>query len=519
MRVKSSLLNITAGLGNQLVITALSFISRTIFISVLGIEYLGINGLFTNIFAMLSLIEAGIGSSIIYSLYKPVAENDKEKIKTLMNLYKKAYIVIAILIFLLGLSLMPFLSMFVKGTNVKNVHLIYLIFLLNTAAPYLYVHKNNLLQVYQKNYIVTITYAISSILSMCFKIVILYFTKDYILYLIVDIILSLTNSFILAVIVDRMYPFIKEQGHRKLDVETKRNIIKNIKAIVLQNIGVYLVFGTDNIIISSFVSLAAVGLYSNYNMVIEICRNVTYQIFNNIYHSVGNLVASENADKIFSIYKAYRLLNFWLYSFFSILLLIIITPFIKLWIGPQFLMSKSVLIILILIFYERGMRNSITTLKTTAGIFHEDRYAPIIQAIINLGISIVLVKALGIIGVFLGTLISVLLVPFWFTPFLVYKNVFKKPLINYYANYLFYIVIGMLAFVMTRYMCHFIKIEGLLALALYGLICAIIPNLIYILVFYKTEEFQYLFTVLKILIRKFQQRLKVRELHASERTY
>lgn len=500
MRVKSSILNISAGLGNQLLITILSFVSRTVFINILGIQYLGINGLFTNIFSMLALVEAGIGSSIIYSLYKPVSENDTEKIKILMNLYKKSYLVIAVVIFLLGLSILPFLNIFVKDPNIKNIHIIYMIFLLNTAAPYLYVHKNNLLQVYQKNYIVTITYSISSLISMCLKIIILYFTKNYILYLIIDIILSLTNSFILSLMVNKMYPFIKEKTNNRLDNETKHSIIKNIKAIVFQNIGNYLIFGTDNIIISSFISIVAVGIYSNYNMLIEISRNITYQIFHNLYHSIGNLVAKENIEKIYGIYRVYRLLNFWLYSLFSIILLILINPFIKLWLGQQYLMSKSVILILILIFYERGMRNSITTLKTTAGIFNEDRFASLIQAFINLCFSILLVKRLGIEGVFLGTLISVLAVPFWFTPYLVYKKLFRKSLIQYYLNYLLYLILGVITFVITNQLSSFIIPNNYLNIIMIGTISFIIPNMIYIVIFFRTQEFKYLLNVLKLII-------------------
>ncbi|WP_230575807.1 lipopolysaccharide biosynthesis protein, partial [Bacillus rhizoplanae] len=425
MRVKSSIINISAGLGNQIIITSLSFISRTVFINSLGVEYLGINGLLTNILSMLSLAEVGIGSSIMYSLYKPVAENDQQKINVLMRLYRNAYMVIALVVLLLGLSLMPFLGYFIKDSSVDNVHLIYAIFLLNTVAPYLYSHRSSLLNVCQKGYIVTGVYSISSITSTCLKIVVLHFTKNYILYLVIDSMVTITTSIFLAIIVSKMYPFLKDKVSSKLDNETKNNIIKNVKAIVLQNIGNYLVLGTDNIIISSFVSVAAVGLYSNYNMLIDICRTFTYQIFNNTYHSVGNLVAKESVDKVYSIYKVYTLLNFWLYSFFSILLCVTIEPFITLWIGSKFLMSKSVLFILIIIFYERGMRNAITTVKTTAGIFQEDRYAPLFQAAVNLIISIILVQYIGIAGVFIGTLISVLVVPFWVTPYLVYKKVFE----------------------------------------------------------------------------------------------
>jgi len=508
MRTKNAIINITAGLGNQLIITLLSFFSRTVFIQTLGIEYLGVNGLFTNILAMLSLAEAGIGSSIIYNLYKPVAENDKEKIIMLMKLYKKAYRVIAFIVLGFGLSVMPFLDHFVKDANVEHIHLIYLVFLLNTVTPYFFQYKNSFLNVNQKGYIITAVYSVSSILSMCLKIAILYATQNYILYLIIDCVITVTNSIILSRIVDKRYPFLKEKVTAVLDAATKGNIIKNVKAIILQNVGTYLVFGTDNIIISTYVSIAAVGLYSNYNMLIEICRNCINQVFNNMYHSVGNLVAKESKEKIYSVYKVTMLLNFWLYSFCAIAMYWLIEPFITLWIGKQFLMGQAVLIVLMVSFYERGMRNSISTVKTTAGIFHEDRYVPLAQAVINLAVSLILVQKIGIVGVFLGTLVSAVAMPFWTTPYLVYKKVFQRPLLHYYARYAYYAAIGAVACGAAGTLCRLLPSGTVTDFLLKCLICFFVPNAVYAALFYKTNEFRYLLGIAEQLAGKVLKRFK-----------
>ncbi|WP_066056297.1 lipopolysaccharide biosynthesis protein [Robertmurraya korlensis] len=502
MRVKNSMINIGAGLANQMIITILSFVSRTVFISTLGIEYLGINGLFTNILAMLTLAEAGLGASIMYSLYKPLAESDHYRVNILMKFYKNAYLVIAAIVLVSGLAIMPFLDMFIKDTNINNVHSIYLIFLLNTVAPYFYVHKSSFLNVSQKGYIVTGIYSISSILSVCLKIAILHFTQDYILYLVIDSVITISNSIILAIIVNKMYPFLRDKVKGKIDSSTKKDITKNVKALILQNIGNYLIFGTDNIIISSFVSVAAVGIYSNYNMLIEICRTFINQIFNNIYHSVGNLVAKENIEKVYSIYKTYRLLNFWLYSIFTIFLAIMLEPFISLWLGKDFLFEGNLIYVLMLIFFERGMRNSITTLKTTSGIFHEDRYAPLCQAVINLVVSITLVQKIGITGVFIGTLVSALAVPFWLTPYLVYKKVFSKPISSYIRSYTVYLVTGFVVYLITKNTGDLINAHDIKTLILKAVISLTIPNIIYILIYHKTEEFKYLYGIAKGLFQK-----------------
>jgi O-antigen/teichoic acid export membrane protein len=500
MRTKQSILNISAGLGSQLLITILSFFSRTVFIHTLGLDYLGVNGLFTSILAMLTLAEAGIGASIVYSLYKPIADNDTQTINALMRLYKKAYAVIALVVLILGLALMPFLHLFVKDTHVSHLYLIYLIFLINTVAPYLFQHKISFLNVNQRGYIITGIYSISSIISMLLKIGILQFTQNYILYLIIDSVITLTNGVIVFFLVDRIYPFLKEKTKTILDAAVKSGIIKNIKAILLQNVGNYLIFGTDNIIISSFVSVAAVGLYSNYNMLIDICRTFINQVFQNIYHSVGNLVVKETKEKVYSVYKVYWLVNFWLYSFFSIFLYVVTEPFIKLWIGSSFIMGNAVLIVLLIVFYEKGMRNSITTIKTTAGIFHADRYAPLCQAVINLGFSIWLVQYWGIVGVFLGTLISAMAVPLWTTPYLVYKKIFNKPLKMYYVTYCFYACLGLGTCLVTSLISNLIIPDNLLKLMMIGMIAIIVPNLIYVAVFRKTEEFKYIWSIVQLML-------------------
>lgn len=504
MRVKSSFYNILAGLGNQLVMACLGFVSRMVFIDNLGIQYLGVNGLFTNILAMLALAEAGIGASIQYSLYKPVAENDEQQIKVLLKLFKKAYLVIASVIFCLGLLVMPFLPFIVHEQSIRHLNIIYLIFLINTVSPFLFSYKYSFLNVCQKNYIITGIYSISSILSTILKILILLTTKNYILYLVVDSALTLAHSIILSVIVDKLYPFIKTKVVGKLDLKTKNKLFKNIKAIVMQNIGNYFIFGTDNIIISSFISLAAVGLYSNYNMLIEMCRTFLNQIFSNLYNSIGNLVASETTDKIYKVYKTAFLINFWLYSFFTIYLLVVINPLIKVWLGPKFLMSNSIVFILLIIFYERGMRNVITTIKTTAGIFNEDKYAPLIQALLNLVLSIILVRKVGINGVFIGTLISSIMVPFWLTPFLVYRKVFRLTVWNYFSRYFSFLGLALFAFLVVSFTCNLsiLKTQNYLSLFEKTIICIVVTNLLYIAVFYKTDEFQYILHLCKKLFIK-----------------
>lgn len=509
MRTKYAMINAFAGVGSHLVITAMSFVSRTIFIYTLGAEYLGINGLFTSLLMMLSIAEAGIGTAITYSLHKPVADEDHAKILTLMRLYRNIYRVIAGVILALGLCMLPFLSFFVQGTSVEQIHLIYVLFLLNTALPYLFQHKSSFIKVCQKGYIVTSVYTISAIISTSMKIGVLYYTQNYILFLVLELVINVLTATILAGIVNRMYPKLKQPSYDSLESDTKKGIIRNVKAIVLQRVGNYFVFGVDNLMISYFIGIVAVGLYSNYVMLIEICRNLVNQIFSNLYDSVGNLVATEHRDKVYQVFKITMLVNFWLYSFFSIAMLLLIEPFIKLWIGSDYVMTPAVLALLVVMFYERGMRNSITTIKTTSGIFHEDRYAPLSQAGINLGASLLLVQFMGLEGIFLGTLLSALAVPLWLTPYLVYKKVFHLP-VRYYAwSYVRYVLVGAGAYATMYGVSSFLPEATWGGLVLKGVVCCIGINVLYIIIFHRTSEFQYLADVLRTLGTKVHSRGKM----------
>lgn len=502
-------MNVTAGVGSQLVITLLSFVSRTVFIYTLGAEYLGINGLFTSLLLMLSIAEAGIGSAIIYALYKPVADQDEEKILALMKLYRLIYRVIAIVVFLLGLLFIPLLPFFVQDTHIKQLPIIFLIFLFNTALPYLFQHKISFLNVCQKNYIVTGVYTIATILSTTLKLAVLYWTGNYLLFLVIELVFNVVSAIVLAKLVTRMYPMLKRKTTTSLDLDTRQGIIKNVKAIVLQRIGHYFVYGTDNLMISYFISVVAVGIYSNYVMFIEICRSFLGQVFNNMYHSIGNLVAKESREKIFTVFKATMLVNFWLYSMVSIGLLLILEPFIHLWIGEEYILSPPLLWLLVGMFYERGMRNAITTVKTTAGIFHEDRYVPLCQAALNVGLSLWLVHIYGLSGIFIGTLLSAFLVPFWVTPMLVYTKVFAMPFFHYIKRYVLFTLLALVPYGSLYMILQFIPKSSFAWLVLQGAIVFVFVNVFYCIVFYRTQEFHYLKSLISALMMKMRIRIGV----------
>lgn len=500
MRTKNSIKNILSGIIVQLTIILLSFVSRKIFLDTLGTEYLGVNGLLSNVLSMLTLIETGISSSIIYNMYKPLAEKNKEKVIALVKIYKKIYIILAFIVFLIGIILYPLLSFFIKESDgIPNLLIVYIVFVAKNIIAYFNAHKFALINADQKSYVLAKYNLIFNIITTICKIIILKTTNSYLAFLIIEVILFTIQNIWCANVIDKYYPYIKTKSKYNVDNETKKNLITNSRALFLHNIGGYIVFGTDNMLISAFASVSIVGLYSNYNMIINQVNTLVMTILNGVSNSVGNLIATESTEKKFEIFKVLNFVNFWIYSISSIILYNLVEPFIQWWLGEGLLLDSMIFKIIIINFYISGMRNSVSIFKSKSGIFFEDRYAPLIESIINLVGSIVISRYIGIVGIFLGTMISTILIPFWIPPKLIYNKVFKKSVLSYFKIYIIYTIIAIGVGHVTTIFSNSIFIDmKLIEIIIRGLICVIIPNSIYLLLFYRNNEFKYLYKIIKL---------------------
>ena len=275
----------------------------------------------------------------------------------------------------------------------------------------------------------------------------------------------------------------------------------------LHNIGAYCVFGTDNLLISSFVGLTTVGLYSNYTMITTQLSSLLTPVLNGIGASVGNLIATEAKEKRYQIFNVTYLINFWIYSFSVIFLYNLLEPFINWWLGEGLLLDKLAFVFILINFYLTGLRRVVNTFKSKAGIFTDDKYVPLLEAIINLGTSIIFVKYFGLAGIFMGTTISTISIPLWTQSKLVYNKVFDKSVLEYFKKYTFYIILTLTVGVITTFVCNVIGNFGFISLLLKGIVCVLLVNLIYIVVFYKTDEFKYILNILKPIILKVKDKV------------
>ena len=498
-RTENSIINSAMSIVTQVLTVVLNFAVKTVFIKMLNDEYLGVNGLFTNIITMLSLADLGIGIAIPYSLYKPLANKDEHKINVLMNFYKKVYTIIGIAVLLIGLSLTPFLGLIIKDIpkNVPHLSLIYILFVIHSASSYFFVYKKFLIDSDQKGYITSrIIFTFSTLLSII-QIILLVTTKNYILFLLSSIVLVIIQNIYISNKANKMYPFIKDKTDEKLEKEDMEGIKKNVSSLFIYKVGTVIMNGTDNIIISKFIGLIIVGFYSNYVLIINSITTVLNQIFNAITSSIGNLVVTTNKKRSKEVYDNLNFANFWLYALFGVCIIVLINPFINVWIGKKYVMGFSIVFLLVLNFYVLGMQSVTNSFRNAYGLFWIAKYRPIIMVIINIIISVVLVQFIGIEGVLIGTLISRLVTTAWLDPYIVHKYGFEISPKSYYIDYLKYLVIFIAISIILNYFVSMIAINNIFILILIAILVVIIVNVILVLLFFKTSEFNYFYDKIK----------------------
>lgn len=508
-RTEQSIKNSIAAIIVNITTMLIGFISQAIFIRILGAEYLGLNGLFSNVLTMLSIAELGIGSTIIFNLYKPIAYGDTEKIKSLMFFYKKAYNIIAIIVLSIGLLIIPFINNIVGVMTITiNIYFVYFLNLGSSVSSYILSYKRSILYADQKKYIINYVHIIYLFVLNISQLVMLYITKNYYLYLLIKIICQILENIAITIFVNKNYRYLKDREYKKIDKKTKRIIFIKIKGLIYHKIGNFLVWGTDNILISKFFGVITVGIYSNYNLILNALNNLFYQFISSTSASVGNLLIENNKDKNYNAFENINFLNFCVTTFSAIAFLVIVQPFIIIWVGEQYLFSTIIIIVLTLNYYQKLMRTPYDTFKESAGIWHEDRFIPIIESILNIVFSIIFLKIFGLIGVFWGTIISGLALWCYSYPKFVYKKLFSKDIKKYYIDNIKYLVVFLLIGTFTYLIASFININNIwLKLIINCLIGCSVPIISIIVIYRHTEKFKYFYFLIINRVKKIRGRI------------
>ncbi len=500
MRIKYIIKNLNVSIIATLLTTIFNFVARTYFIHKLGQDYLGLNSILTNVLSMLSIAELGIGTAIGFSLYKPLSNNDKNKIKALMNYYKKAYRIIGIVVFCIGIVLIPFLGIFIKDmAKFDHIYIIYMLFLLNSSYGYFFSYKRTLIIADQKNYILTKYLTSFKVLIYILEIIYLSISNSFIVYLLIQFVVGVIENIYINHKINQKYKYITEKSEIKLEKEEKDSILKNVKAMFFHKIGDYCVNSTDNLIMSHYINTAIVGIYSNYYTILYTVNTFLILIFDSTSASFGNLIARESNDTVYNKFKSFNFLAFWIFGWACICLYFLLTPFITtIWLSDEWLIEKAVVLVVVLNYFFTCMRVPLGIVKTAGGVYDQDKFIPLIQSFVNLLVSIILVQKIGLLGVFVGTLVSSVVVVFWTRPYIVYKYVFKKPLISYFKTFFKYFsVLAVIVLFLEGFFYYVSFSSTIIDFIFKVVIITTIPNLIFYIVFKKSYEFQSLLSIFK----------------------
>lgn len=494
-RAKNSTRNIIVSMITYMIQVLLAFFVRRYFIFYFGAEYLGLNSLFSNVLSILSLAELGFGSALVFAMYKPMAENDEEKVRQLLQFYKKSYFIIGIIVFSLGLCVLPFMSFFkVKAGSIDvNLYVVYLIFLFNSTISYFFAHRRSLLYTSQRNDIESKINMVMNFLQYGIQLFIIIVLKNYYLYIITTGVVGLLSNLCVYVITQKKYRRFIDKPKNALSNEDTHEIKKNVGALVFHKLGTTIVYSTDSLIIYFMLGSANLGMYSNYVMITTQVATLLSIFINSIRGSIGNSIASESVEKNQQLLKRLNFIYFWIISFCTIAIFVLADPFIDkvLVKGSQnLLFEKSVLIVICLNFFFNQSKSIVGTFKECAGLFYQDRFKCIFESIINLVASIVLTKYFGIIGVVLGTIISNVLTSLWLDVYVLNKNYLHMSTIKYFVKYLLYLVIMLVVGVGTYFVCSLVPDLNIWTLVAKFAVCAVVPNLMLLAIYACLPEFK-----------------------------
>lgn len=507
-RTRNVSVNAGVGLACQVINLILSFVTRTVFIYTLGKEYLGVNGLFTNILSILSFAELGIGNAIVFSMYKPLAQHNTEKLASLMKLYQKAYHIIGAFIAIAGLCVVPFLGYIIheKPDIPENISVLYILFLLQTVLSYFFAYKKSIITADQKNYIVLSISTGIHIVQTISQIILLYLTQNYILYLSVQLGFVLLENVAASLVADRLYPYLKEKAE-PLPKEESQRIFKNVRSLAVYKFGSVILNGTDNILVSALVGVAPVGMVSNYVLLNTSCNTILHKILEAFTASVGNLNADSTREKKYDVFNKLFFITAWLYGFAAIGLLTVTQSFIPVWVGKEYLLDDLTAFAIVLEFYVKGVSFAAYTYRTTLGYFVQGKIAPLCAAVLNILLSVTLFYWVGLPGIFLATPIARLLTTGIIDPVLIFRKAFNRNPVIYYTKYFSYIILFFALYLVCSRCLSFVSVNGWLGIIMEILIVSIVFNGCMLLVFCRTRTFRDLWqSMLNILSRKNTQK-------------
>lgn len=492
-RAKNASRNMIFGLLLKIYQIIIPFVMRTMMIYLMGAQYLGLNSLFTSVLQVLNLAELGVGSAMVYSMYKPIAENDATTICAMMKLYRTYYRTIGFVIAVVGCILMPFIPKLIHG-EVPNGINIYILYILNLGATvlsyWLFAYKNAILQAHQRVDVVSKIKIITSTIQYGTQIFVLWFFRNYYIYVIVMLATQVLTNVLTAILADKIYPQYQAIGD--IDKVQAEKINQRIRDLFTSKIGSIIYNSADTIVISAFLGLTALAVYQNYYFILNSINGIIAVIFTACTAGIGNSIVVESKEKNYRDLNTFTLIITWIAGFCSVSLLCIYQPFMELWVGKDLMLSMSAVACFVIYFFIRQYNALFNLYKDASGMWHEDRLRPLTAALTNLILNLALVQVIGIYGVLLSTVLAILCVGIPWLMNNLFTVVFeKKNLWPFIRKLCKYTLVVLLSCVVSYGVCNIFTLDAIQGILARISVCIVVPNLIYFFSFKNTEEYRH----------------------------
>ena len=501
---KTAFFSITAKTLDLLI----AFVTRTLFIKIFGVGLLGVSGLFTNVISILALADLGFGTAMTYSYYKPIADNDYEKIAQLNRFYRKVYNVIAVAVLVIGLALTPFLKYIINLKEpIDHLYLYYIITLSNTVVSYLFVYKSSVINAHQEGYLISRITMILNIAFSILRILVMVFTKNYAIYIALMTVSTLVNNLYVSHLANKRYPYIKK-CNTDLPKEERSGIFKNVGSAFLYKVSSVLMNSTDNILISKIVGTEIVGFYSNYLTIINTISAYVSIVFYSLTASIGNVIAKESNEKQYSTFREVQIMSYWFAIVVSSCVYVLIDSAITVWLGNTFLLDGLTVIAIAVNFYLACVLYPIWIFREAAGLYRKTKYIMIICALINVGLSILLGKLIGLSGILFASAISKLLTYVWYEPIVLFRDYMKDSAKKYFLPVIFVTAVTVGVSFVLRYVVKIMPVSGIIGFIINGIICFAISNIVFLIIYGRNPYFKALLNRGKALLSGFLGRIK-----------
>ena len=490
-RTQNATRNIVFGVVLKIYQILLPFVMRTAMIYLMGVEYLGLNSLFTSILQVLNLAELGVGSAMVYSMYRPIAENDKTTICALLKLYKKYYFFIGLIIAVVGTLLTPMIPKLISGEIPGRLN-VYVLYLLNLAATvmtyWMFAYKSSLLQAYQRSDVASKVIILTTSLQYAVQLIVLWLFHNYYIYIIVMLFTQALANIMTAIVASRSFPDISPNGN--LPNKMVKAINQRIKGLFTAKLGATIVNSADTIVISAFLGLTILAMYQNYYFIMSSVMGILTVVFSSCLAGVGNSMVTESEEKNYNDFRVLTFLINWIVTICMCCFATVYQPFISLWVGQEYIFDELVVALFCVYFYLVTMQQVNGMYKDAAGVWHQDRYRPLVAAMTNLILNVAFVRFCGIYAILLSTIISYVFISMPWMISNVFKYVFHRAWQSFVKECIIYFFVACFVTALCRGVCMITKsMPLLLQVAVNLAISCLLSNGLLFLVYKKNKYY------------------------------